>query len=347
MLRRYAGGRVLEVKQEQTEEGIPVGIVAGHLAAWAPDEGGMFFKPDKFHRGAFLKSIQEHKDRDNRPIRFKDQHFRIIGGFPIKSVHEDEIGLFARGEVNLNVQLGREAHSLAMQDVLRDFSIGFIATRDDSKGEFRDIFEADIFEASIIDEPMNRAAQITEVKSANAFQNLPVTGRDEAWDEAGAASRVRSFTDSEDSPTPEFKKCFLWHDATAPDSFDSYRFLVCDVKDGQLMVVPRALADAARELQSRAGDELPESTRAEIVVHAQQYYAKMGITSPFKGEDKNLFVTLEALGCMSERQVERSLIASGRFSKKAAAVLAGKARGLAVDDVDMGQILEEIRKIHI
>ncbi len=347
MLRRYAGGRVLEVKQEETDAGIPVGIVSGHLAAWAPDEGGIFGKPDRFHRGAFLKSIQAHKDRNNRPIRLKDHHFKTVGGFPIKSVHEDEIGLFGRGEVNLEVQLGREAYSLAKQDVLRDFSIGFIAIRDDIRGEFREIFEADIFEASFIDEPMNRAAQITEVKSANAFQNLPVAGRDEAWDEADAVGRVRRFTDSEDSPTPEFKKCFLWHDPTAPDSFNSYRFLVCDVKDGQLMVVPKALTDAARELQSRAGDELPESTRAEIIVHAQQYYAKMGITSPFKGEDKNLFVTLEALGGMSERQVERALIASGRFSKKAAAVLAGKARGASVDNKDMSLVMEEIGKIHI
>ncbi|KKK61725.1 hypothetical protein LCGC14_3011450, partial [marine sediment metagenome] len=222
-----------------------------------------------------------------------------------------------------------------------------IVQDDDTRGEFREIFEADIWEASIIDEPMNRAAQITEVKSATVFQNLPVAGRDEAWDESGAVGRVRSFTDSEDSPTPEFKKCFLWHDATAPDSFDSYRFLVCDVVGGELTVVPKALADAARELQNKASDELPETVRTEVVVHAQQYYAKMGVPSPFKGEDKNLFVTLEALGGMSERQVERALIASGRFSKKAATVLAGKARGASVSDADMGQVLEEIQKIHI
>lgn len=160
----YTGGRIIEVKQE-TANGVPVGIVEGHIAAFEPDQGGIFGMPDRFHRGAFIKSIEAHKRRDNRQIRLRDHHGRTVGGFPIETVHEDEIGLFARGEVNLEVQQGRELHSLARQKVLTDFSIGFIATSDKIGPEFRDIFEAEIIEASVVDDPLNKGAQITEVKS--------------------------------------------------------------------------------------------------------------------------------------------------------------------------------------
>lgn len=161
---KYIGGHVLEVKQED-RNGVPVGIVSGYIAAWTPDQGGFFGVPDRFHPGAFLKSIEDHRRRNNRQIRLRDHHGRTVGGFPIDTVREDSIGLFGDGEINLEVQQGREAHSLARQKVLTDFSIGFISKNDKINGDIRDIFEADIFEGSIVDEPMNRNATITEVKS--------------------------------------------------------------------------------------------------------------------------------------------------------------------------------------
>lgn len=160
----YAGGHVVEVKQEDVN-GVSIGTVAGYIAAFSVDEGGFFGRPDRFHPGTFLKSIEEHKRRGNRPIRLRDHHGRTVGGFPIETVKEDSIGLFGIGQINLEVQQGREAHSLARQGVLSDFSVGFISRKDEINGDVRDIFEADIFEGSIVDEPMNRDAKITEVKS--------------------------------------------------------------------------------------------------------------------------------------------------------------------------------------
>ena len=121
------GGTVEEIKQID-RNGIKVGIVAGHLAAWSPDAGGMFGMPDRFHRGAFNASINEHKTRGNRPIKLRDGHGRTVGGFPIETVFEDEVGLSVVGEINLEVQQGAELHALARQRVVSDFSIGFIGT---------------------------------------------------------------------------------------------------------------------------------------------------------------------------------------------------------------------------
>lgn len=164
----YAGGHLIETK-EHTVDGVHIGIIEGYIAAWAPDEGGMFGMPDRFHRGAFLKSIEEHKKRNNRQVRFKDHHGRTVGGFPIETVREDDIGLFGSGQINLEVQQGREAYSLAKQRVLVDFSVGFVSVEDKINANIRDIFEAKLFEGSIIDEPMNRAANVTEVKGVTKF----------------------------------------------------------------------------------------------------------------------------------------------------------------------------------
>lgn len=153
------GGYISEVKQEN-RNGVPVGLISGYIATWDIDRG-----EDQFVKGAFAKSIAEHKKR-GRQVRFKDNHGRTVGGFPIEGVYEDDKGLFGTAEVNLEVQQGREAHSLARQKVLTDFSVGFSALDIDLENNLRTIKEAVLWEGSITDEPMNIKAEIVDVKTA-------------------------------------------------------------------------------------------------------------------------------------------------------------------------------------
>lgn len=154
---KQIGGHVLEVKQEE-RNGVPVGLISGHIATFDVDRGN-----DQFQKGAFIESLQEHQAK-RRQIRFKDSHGRTVGGFPIETVREDEKGLFGIAEVNLDVQQGREAFSLAKQGVLSDFSIGFSSLDDEFKDGIRIIKKAIVWEGSIVDEPMNTAANVIEVK---------------------------------------------------------------------------------------------------------------------------------------------------------------------------------------
>lgn len=165
-----AGGRAIQCKEmtknvNGTE--IKVGIVEGYIATWDLDRGNGWYK-DRFIKGAFLESIQRHAKTD-RQIRLKDHHGRTVGGFPISTVREDKTGLFGIGEINLEVQQGLEAYKLVQQGVLTDFSIGFGAQdysfdiEDDE--EIRNIKRAEVWEGSIVDEPMNPFANITAVKS--------------------------------------------------------------------------------------------------------------------------------------------------------------------------------------
>lgn len=160
------GGQVIEVKESE-RDGIPVGRVEGYIASFKIET--MSF-PDKFERGAFTGSIAEHKRRGDRPIRLNFMHNRDpIGGFPIQEVYEDERGLRGVAEINLDRQLGREVYSLAKQGVIRDFSIGFIPHDWTIEDDTRLITRASIMEGSLVDEPMNKDAQVISVKSGDAL----------------------------------------------------------------------------------------------------------------------------------------------------------------------------------
>lgn len=342
---QYVGGRVLEVKQE-TRNGVPVGIVAGHIAAWEPDQGGRFGVPDRFHPGAFLKSIAEHVARDNRQVRLKDHHGRTIGGFPIETVHEDEIGLFGRGEINLEVQQGREAFALARQRVLTDFSIGFISISDTLGSDFRDIFEAQVVEGSTVDDPLNKGANITEVKAVVPFQDLPLASRDRAWDSDAAVARVKDFTDSEDEPSIAYRRGFLWHNRDVADAFEAFRLPVADVVDGTLAAVPDGIFAAAVEMKSDlGGTDMPESVRTGVIRHIERYYAKMDLASPFDENDKSFYTAAE-VETFTIRDVQRVLRAGG-CSKKAAARLADQFGAEDAEPEIMRDVLEKLQEIRI
>jgi len=173
---KFIGGKVTETKTEQ-RNGIEVGIVEGYIATWDLDRGDFFGVQDRFVKGAFIESILDHVRR-NRPIRLKDHHSRTVGGFPIEFVKEDERGLFGVGEINLEVQQGREAFSLAKQGILSDFSIGFSVDEFEMDQDIRTITKATIWEGSIVDEPMNPQANITQVKNYSVDDIKDWTERD-------------------------------------------------------------------------------------------------------------------------------------------------------------------------
>lgn len=165
------GGRVVQAKQIE-RDGVPIGIVEGYIATWDLDRGDYWFK-DQFVKGCFADSIAEFKASGRMP-RFKDSHRRTVGGWVADSLKEDNKGLFGIAEINLDVQQGREAYSMAKQGVLTDFSIGFEAEEytTDEVNKIRTITKAILWEGSIVDEPMNPNANITAVKTMQHIESV-------------------------------------------------------------------------------------------------------------------------------------------------------------------------------
>ena len=176
---KIVGGQVTECKQE-TRDGVNIGIIEGYIATWDVDRGDWMGVKDQFKKGAFVESILDHIRR-RRMIRMKDHHGRTVGGFPIEFVKEDERGLFGVAEVNLDVQQGLEAYMLAKQGVLTDFSIGFSVQEFEMEDDIRTITKAIVWEGSIVDEPMNPHANVTQVKNEDGDMKVYNTEDIKDW----------------------------------------------------------------------------------------------------------------------------------------------------------------------
>lgn len=344
-----------EIKQDEHFDD-HLGIVEGYIATFDKDRGDFLGVKDQFVPGAFLASIADHLQR-NRSIRLKSGHRTLIGQFPINSVREDEKGLFGRAEINLKVPEGAAVYALVKQGAISDFSIGFSIDGPDGATEsdnLRTITKAIIWEGSLVDEPMNPFANVTDIKAVVPFQDLPLADRDMEWDAAEAVKRVREFTDSEEAPTERYKKEFVWYDKENSNVFSGYKLPIADVVDGKLKVVPNAIFAAADAvLISSRSVPIPEADKSGVIRHLERYYAKMDLPSPFG--KKSQFVTAAEAEKMTPREVENALQDGKQFSKKAAKIIVSRlGKKLQVDkptpDVDnqeLKELLDKIKSIKI
>lgn len=276
-------------KQTETKEnvrnGVPVGIIEGLASTYELDRGDDIIVP-----GAFAKTLNRHS-AEGRPVRMLLQHQNgeLIGGFPIEFAKETPEGLFVRGEINLEVQRGREAYALAKQDVLTDMSIGFsIPSREavdyQREGDrvLRLIKEVELWEISLVSEPMNPGARVQSVKSAASLGELPIANRSTPWDMAKACERVKELTGSADVPSESYRDAFLSFDVEKSGTFEAYSLPIADVVDGALVAVPRGIFSAAAALVgARSCPAMSETEKADAIATVERYYKKMDLESPF------------------------------------------------------------------
>lgn len=160
---------VLNIKEISEE-----GTVFGYASIFGNvDQGG-----DRVVSGAYTKSLQS-----GRRVRMLWQHDtkEVIGGWSV--LKEDEMGLWVEGNFNMDVQRGREAHSLMKNSQIEGLSIGYRIPDGGAKraddGAF-ELTEIDLREISIVTMPMNEAS----LAMAKAAQNShEITERLKAGDQ--------------------------------------------------------------------------------------------------------------------------------------------------------------------
>lgn len=150
----------------EVKELIKDGVNVGRISGYASTHGNIDRVGDVVERGAFQKTIDHYKSI-KRPIRMYYQHDdkEIIGAFHAEAMREDEFGLYVEGDINLDVQRGKEVYALAKQGVLSDLSIGYTVKDFDIKAGVRHLKEVELWEVSVVSEPANPLAKITQVKS--------------------------------------------------------------------------------------------------------------------------------------------------------------------------------------
>lgn len=120
---------------------------------------------------------------------------------------------------------------------------------------------------------------------ATTFTDLPVAPEGRAWDAGAARSRLARLASSDGSGSKDtldwerYRQGFLWHDASAPEEFGSYKLPFADVIDGTVKAVWKGLRAAVRSL----GDtDLTDSDNAQVKSHLRRYHKKLG--KPFPEE---------------------------------------------------------------
>lgn len=122
--------------------------------------------------GAFKASLQRYREQD-RPVPMLWQH-RAAEPIGIYSdVSEDDHGLHVKGQLNLEVQKGREAYSLMKQRALSGLSIGYATKREqiDEAANHRKLLEVDLWEISPVTFPASDPSRIDAVKSVQTLSD--------------------------------------------------------------------------------------------------------------------------------------------------------------------------------
>ena len=114
---------------------------------------------DRIERGAFRESLKKIKEV---PMLWQHWSDKPIGLWD--SLKETAKGLVVSGDINLDVQRGREARSLIKQGAIKGLSIGYIPRDFEFEDEVRVLKRVDLLEISPVTFPMNQEARIANVK---------------------------------------------------------------------------------------------------------------------------------------------------------------------------------------
>lgn len=135
----------------------------GEFAGYASLFNVVDMGDDMVMRGAFSASLVR---RGAHLVKMLWQHkaSEPIGTW--LDVHEDALGLYARGKLNLDVARAREAHALLRDGAVDGLSIGFKTERAvrDKKSGVRHLYTLDLWEISVVTFPMLPAARVSAVK---------------------------------------------------------------------------------------------------------------------------------------------------------------------------------------
>jgi len=154
----------LEIKNVSENE--DMGIFEGY--------GSVFNIKDSYGdvvvKGAFEESLQKN---GNPSMLWQHNTDMPIGVWT--NAREDSAGLWLRGEINLNVQQGKEAFALIKQRAIKGLSIGFITQEEelDRTANTRMLKKVELMEVSLVTFPANKVAQVIGWKS-----ELPSTERE-------------------------------------------------------------------------------------------------------------------------------------------------------------------------
>lgn len=165
MLKKDFGLSVKDVSDEGAFEGY------ASTFGGSPDSYGDVVMP-----GAFAESLVRHKREGSMPLLLWGHR---AGDLPIGNwvdMAEDGKGLWGKGQIDLEDEIGRRVHRALKRKSVRGLSIGYetIESKNDPKRPGVNLLEKlDLWEVSVVNFPANRRSLVTGVKASLEAGNLP------------------------------------------------------------------------------------------------------------------------------------------------------------------------------
>jgi HK97 family phage prohead protease len=168
-----------------------------------------------------------------------------------------------------------------------ELSIGYIPIKYDyDKAGVRHLREIQLIEISAVTMnfamnpealvPASGVKSMFQHKGASGKTTWPLGERDAAWDNGAAHNRiVDHFTDSDGNlDTAGMKSVHFWFDDSAPENVTSYKLLFCDLVDGAIKAMPRAIFACAGSHGVDAAD-IPDDDKTSVKSKIETYYTRM------------------------------------------------------------------------
>jgi HK97 family phage prohead protease len=276
---------------------------------YASTFGNVDLGNDIIARGAFANSLAKSAEV---PVLWQHQMSEPVG--KSTNLYEDDKGLYIKAILPKADTLvsGRIIPQMKVGSI-REMSIGFFTKDSEFEKNVRILKEIDLFEVSLVTKAMNPQALVSGFKTFSANTKLPLATRDMAWDGTAAEKRVRDFTNSQDAPSEDYRKYFMWFDGAAPELFGSYKLQFVDIVDGEPHIVPRAVFAIAGILNgARGGVDISEADQNRAATAVNQLYKRMA--SEFNDET---IVSPVAKSFNSLKEIEASLKLAGYSNTEA------------------------------
>jgi HK97 family phage prohead protease len=228
--------------------------------------------PTVIHRGAFKRTLEQRRPQDI-PLLWAHDVAEVLGYHT--ALQETDIGLEVHAVI-IPTTANKDRAMLMKAGAVRGLSIGFDAVLAETEDRgahlspLRHLREVRLWETSACVFPADQHAHILEVHACTPFQDLPVAPPETPWDPHAAEARLRAWAEVTDRPNERYRRAFLWVDPHAPERLESYRLPIADLIEGELAMVPQALAMAHGCLPA-----LPPADRARVQAQVSRYEEKI------------------------------------------------------------------------
>lgn len=175
------------------------------IEGYASVFGGVDAYGDTVHKGAYEKTL---KDRD-RPVRMRWNHYGDIIGKWV-DIYEDDKGLYVVGELTKGHSVSENVYASLKHGAIDGMSIGYWSVKDspnDHGGS--DLHEIKLVEISVVEEPADLNATISEVKNFKTLKEYEKALRDVGFSQSQAKAFVSGIKNHRDGDVIDCSKIDL------------------------------------------------------------------------------------------------------------------------------------------